>query len=139
MQERDVTRTLAERLRREGLLNLTVRYGSEPGPDIEGWLPRSRRRLFVEAKGERPSGNERAAVGEALLQILSRYDADVVCALALPYTDRFEDLVRSILPGLRQLGLHILLVRRAQIWHLGPQAAGFFPARPDSLLEALDR
>lgn len=139
MREREVIQAVAERLRQDGLLNLTVRYRGEPGPDIEGLLPRSRRRLFVEAKGERARPGERVALGEALLQILSRYDADVVCALALPFTERFEHLVRGILPGLRHLGLHLLLVRQGQVWHLGPQAAGFFPERPNSLLEALDR
>ncbi len=139
MREREVTRTVAERLWQDGLLNLTVRYQSEPGPDIEGILPGSRRRLFIEAKGERSRGNERHAVGEALLQTLSYYDADVVCALALPFSERFEHLVRSILPGLKWLRLHVLLVREGQVWHLGPQAAGFFPEKPDSLLEVLER
>ncbi len=139
MREREVTRTLAEQLRAEGLLNLQVRYRNERGPDIEGTLPRSGRILYVEAKGERTNVSERVIMGEALLQILSHYDRDVVCALAVPYTSGFESVLRNILPGLRRLGLHVLLVSEGEVWYLGPQAAGFFPERPARLVEVLDR
>lgn len=139
MREREIVKTVAEQLRAEGLMDLKVRYKNERGPDIEGYLPRSRRRVFIEAKGERPSGNERAAVGEALLQILSQYDTDVVCAIALPFVARFQHLVRSTLPGLKRLGLHVLLVRDGEVWHLGPRAAGFFPSKPESLIEMLEQ
>lgn len=139
MRERDVTKTVAERLHAEGLVGLKVRYRNERGPDIEGTLPLSRRRVFIEAKGERPSGNERIAVGEALLQILSQYDADVVCAIALPFAEKFQQLIQNILPGLKRLGLHVLLVQDGEVWHLGPQATGFFPEKPDSLIEVLEQ
>ncbi len=52
MREREVIRTIAERLRSEGAQNLQVRYGREHGPDIEAELPTSRRLLFIEAKGD---------------------------------------------------------------------------------------
>jgi hypothetical protein len=139
MRERKVTKTIADRLSAEGLLNPQARYRNEPGPDIEGTLPRSGRTLYIEAKGERRNVRERVALGEALLQILRYYDWDVVCALAVPYTDGFVRVLRDILPGLRRLGLHLLLVREGEVWYLGPQANGFFPERPARLIEVLDR
>jgi len=142
MREREVTRKVAERLKSDGILNLTVRYGSEPGPDIEGELPKTGRHLFVEAKGERPGGSEgakrRVALGEALFQIFCSYDEEVVCAIALPRTEGYEDLLRRMLPALRRLGLHVLLVKDAEIWHLAPNAAGLFPTIPKSITEVLD-
>ncbi len=144
MREREVTKTVAERLSAEGLLNMQVRYGNQRGPDIEGVLPRSGRRLFVEAKGERGNlpGNRsldaRIAVGEALVQILSLWDRDVVCGIALPFTREFENTVRNIQAGIRELGLHLLLVRDGSIWYLGPKAQGFFPERRETLMEALE-
>ncbi len=139
MRERDVTRTIAERLHTEGLVSLRVRYGNERGPDIEGTLPRSGRTLYVEAKGERKNVSERVAIGEALLQILTHYDRDVVCALAFPYTEGFENVLRNILPGLRRLGVHVLLVRNGEVWYLDPQSAGFFPEKKQQLTKELDR
>jgi len=142
MREREVVKRIAERLRIEGLMNLQVRYGQEQGLDIEGVLPSSRRRLYIEAKGDRPGGQEaakrRVALGEALYQILAVYDADVVCAIALPSNQGFQRLLRNILPGLHRLGLHVLLVGDTDIWHLAPSAQGFFPSKPQSLIEALE-
>lgn len=142
MHEREVTKAVAVRLREDGAMNLKVRYGSKPGPDIECELPGSRRRLYVEAKGAR-AGSEsqtcREAVAEALLQTLSIYDRDVVCAIALPYVDGFAKVVRNIMPGLRVLGVHVLLVRGTEVWHLGPDSAGFFPSVPKSIVEVLDK
>ncbi len=139
MREREVIRTVAERLRAEGLMDLKVRYGSEPGPDIEGTLPRSRRHLFVEAKGERARTSPRITVGEALLQILSRWDSDVVCALAVPYNKEFEEVLRTILPGLRCLELHVLLAKDGEVWYLSPNKAGFLVEKPLSIIEVLER
>lgn len=138
MRERELVQTLAERLQRDGLSDLRVRYGSERGADIEGTLPRSCKRLFIEAKGIRARRNERAALGEALLQILRHYDYDVVCAIAVPYCEPFTELLRSILPGLSVLGIHILLVRPEEIWHV-PPARHFSPERVESLVESLDQ
>jgi len=143
MREREVTKVVAARLREEGALNLKVRYGSEGGPDIECDLPGSGRRLYVEAKGFRAGGkvsqNCRTTVGEALLQIFSIYDRDVLCAMALPYSDGYTTVVRNIMPGLRVLGVHVLLVRGTEVWHLRPDSAGFFPSVPESIVEELDK
>lgn len=138
MREREVIRLVAERLRSEGLSDLQVRYGAQRGADIEGRLPRSRRRLFVEAKGVRSKSSVRQPMGEALLQILGHYDEDVVCAIAVPFTTEYEELLRFILPGIRKLGLHLLLVRRDEIWYNGPQTDGFFPEKVESLVGRLD-
>ncbi len=135
MRERDVTQTIADRLYAEGLSSLCVRHKG-PGPDIEGKLP-SGRTLYIEAKGERAHVSERVSVGEALLQILSRYDRDVVCALAVPYTECFEHVLRSILPGLRSLRLHLLLVRNGEVWYLRHCTIGFFPEKCERLIEVL--
>lgn len=138
MREREVIRIVAERLRSDGLAGMSVRYQG-PGPDIEGVLPRSGRRLFVEAKGIRRNQSPRVALGEALLQILSRWDRDVVCALALPYTEEFVKILRTILPGVRRLGLYVILVRdERNIRLLSPQSVGFFPVTPLSLTEVMD-
>ena len=141
MREREVTRRIAERLKAEGVLNMTVRYQQEHGPDIEAELPDTRKKLYIEAKGERPGGQEtakrRVALGEALFQILSVYDLDVICVIALPYTKGYQDLVKRIMPGLRQLHLHVLFVGADGIWHLSPKTNGFFPTKPVLLLEAL--
>lgn len=142
MRERQVTQTIAERLKAESVLNLTVRYRNERGPDIEGRLPASRRWLYVEAKGE-PGSKDKALdrhmyLGTALLQILSVYDHDVVCAIALPYNEGYEALVRKILAGIGRLGVHILLVRGEDVWHLAPDAKGFFPTKAESLIAVLD-
>ena len=103
MREREVTRTVPQRLRAEGLVGLKLRYKNDRGPDIEGDLPRSRRKLFIEAKGERagadPWGegaNCRMAMGEALLQVLSVYDQDVVCGIAVPYTKEFQKVLQHL-------------------------------------------
>jgi hypothetical protein len=143
MRERQVTETIAEKLKSEGLLNLRFRIGNEHGPDIEGRLPQSRRWLFIEAKGE-PGSKEksidrRMRLGEALLQVLTVYDHDVVCAIALPYNEGYETLVRKILAGIGRLGVHILLVRGEDVWHLAPDAKGFFPTKVKSLLAELDK
>lgn len=122
---------------------MVVRYKYERGPDIEGQLPGSLKRFFIEAKGERPgkhaTAKRRVAMGEVLLQILSRYDEDVACAIALPYNRGFQNLVRSIIPGLRKLGLHVLFVKNGDVWHLDPNAGGFFPSKPESIVEVLDK
>ncbi len=139
MRERDLLQALAIRLRREGLSDLQVRPGNQRGADLEGRLPHSRRRLFIEAKGVRARGNEQAAMGEALLQILRHYDYDVVCAIAIPHTPTFEGLLRSIMPGLAALGIHGLMVRPPdEVWYIPPQR-DFAPEKPTSLLERLDR
>lgn len=139
MREPKLLQVLAERLRQEGLNDLHVRPGNERGADIEGILPRTRKRLFIEAKGERASRNERIAMGEALLQILCHYDYDVVCAIAVPYKRAFEKLLRSIMPGLGVLDIHTLMVRPPdEVWYIPPQRE-FSPERPTSLLERLDR
>lgn len=139
MRERDLLQALAARLRQEGLRDLQVRPGSQRGADLEGILTRSRRRLFIEAKGVRSGRSERATMGEALLQILRHYDYDVVCAIAVPYTSTFKELLRSILPGLSALGIHGLMVRSAEeVWYVPPQR-DFSPEKLVSLLERLDR
>ena len=143
MRERQVTETIADKLKSEGLLNLKARYSNEHGPDIEGRLPQSRRWLFIEAKGEPGSKDKsldrRMRLGEALLQVLCVYDHDVVCAIALPYNEGYETLVRRILAGIRCLGVHILMVRGEDVWHLAPDAKGFFPTKADSLMAELDK
>lgn len=124
-------------MKAEGVLNLKVRYGQERGPDIEAQLPDSYRLLFIEAKGETAAPD--VDLGTALHQILTRYDGQAVCGIALPFTERYKKLVRNILPGIQRLGLHILFVRDAEVWHLSPNAAGFFPTKPVSLVEALKK
>jgi hypothetical protein len=142
MREREVVKRLAERLRIEGVMSLQVRYGQEQGPDIEGILPTCRRHLYIEAKGDRPGGQEaakrRVALGEALYQTLAIYDADVVCAIALPFSPGYQRLLQKVLPGLRRLAVHVLLVADDGIWHLAPTAPGFFPSQPISLVDALE-
>ncbi len=135
-------RAVAERLRSEGLYPRQVRLSRETGPDIEARLPTGRR-LLLEAKGDRGGGRaqrQRAAVGEALLQVLSAFGTpEAVHALAFPYNDGYERLMRRIFPGLRRLGIHILLVdENGAVWHVGPDALGFFPEKPKSLVETLD-
>jgi len=145
VREAEVVRVLAHRLKLEGAYP-TVRPGSERGPDIEAPLP-SGRRVVVEAKGQRgrmrrnESLNRRMAIGEGLLQLLSRWGrSDEVLALAVPYSEGFEQLVRDALAALRHLRIHVVLVDKdGGVWHLGPDAPGFFPAKPSSLVEALDR
>jgi hypothetical protein len=137
MRERHVIKLVALRLQAEGVLNLQVRYAPERGPDIEAQLPQSRRLLFLEAKGETKAPD--VALGTALYQILTRYDGHVVCGVALPFTERYEMLVRNILPGVQRLGLHILFVKDEQVWYLSPNAAGFFPTKPTSLVEAIEK
>jgi len=137
MQERQVTAAIAERLKREGVLSLQVRYGREHGPDIEAQLPNSRRLLFIEAKGETKAPELDLAT--ALYQILSRYDGQSVCGIALPFTERHKKLVRNILLGIQRLGLHVIFVRDAELWHLSPNARGFFPTKPTSIVEALEK
>lgn len=111
--------------------------------DIEAQLPDSRRRLFIEAKGDRPGGREaakrRVALGEALLQILTAYDGQAVCGTALPFSEGYVNLVRNIFPGIQRLGLHVVFVRDAEVWHLSPKAKGFFPTRPESLVGVLEK
>ncbi len=137
MREREITRILAERLKLEGVLNLQVRYGKERGPDIEALLPKSRRQLLIEVKGEVKAPD--SAIANALYQILSRYDGQAVCGIALPFTEPYKNLVRNILPGIQRLELHLLFVRDGEIWHLPPSAAGFFPSKPVSLAEVLEQ
>lgn len=138
MKERDLLQTLAARLRQEGLRDLHERPGNQRGADIEGILPHTNRRLFIEAKGVRKGRSERAATGEALLQILRHYDYDVVCAIAVPYTSTFEELLRSIQPGMSALGIHGLMVReRDEIWYVRPER-GFYPEKPESLIDRLE-
>ena len=142
VREREVKRLLAQRLQEEGFMNLKVRYGPERGIDIEAQFPDSRRHLYIEVKGERPGGQatatRRAALGEALLQILSVYDGSAVCAIALPFTRGYQNLVRRILVPLRRLGLHMIFVRGDEIWHLAPGSPGFLPRKAASLREVLE-
>ena len=137
MREREVVRIIAERLKRDGVLNLHVRYDREHGADIEAELPTSRRSLFIEAKGDVKAPD--SAIGVALYQILARYDGQAVCGIALPFSRRYQNLVRNILPGIQRLGLHVIFVRDAEVWHLSPNAGGFLPSKPASLVEALER
>ena len=143
VREREVKRLLAQRLREEGFMNLKVRYGREHGIDIEAQFPETRRWLYIEVKGERPGGQatatRRAALGEALLQILSVYDGSTVCAIALPFTRGYQNLVRRILVPLHRLGLHMIFVREDEVWHLAPGSPGFLPQRVASLREVLER
>ncbi len=46
--------------------------------------------------------------------------------------------MRKILAGIGRLGVHILLVRGEDVWHLAPDAKGFFPTKAESLITALD-
>jgi hypothetical protein len=137
MQERLVTEAIAKRLKCEGILSLQVRCGREQGPDIEAQLHSSRRRLFIEAKGDAKAPD--SAIGVALYQILARYDGQAVCGFALPFSRKYKKLVRNILPGIQRLGLHVIFVRDAEVWHLSPNAGGFLPSKPASLVEALER
>jgi len=137
MRECEVVTKVVERLKCEGVPNPQVRYGREHGPDIEAQLPSSRRLLFIEAKGDVKAPD--LAIGVALYQILARYDGQAVCGIALPYSRRYQNLVRNILPGIQRLGLHVIFVRDAEVWHLSPNAGGFLPSKPVSLVEALER
>ena len=91
MQERLVTEAIAKRLKCEGVLSLQVRCGREHGPDIEAQLPSSRRRLFIEAKGDVKAPD--LAIGVALYQILARYDGQAVSGMALPFSRKYQKLV----------------------------------------------
>lgn len=139
MREAEVKRRLAERLQAEGFLNLRVRYGQEPGIDIEAQFPDSRRWLYIEVKGTRSGGydtaNRRAVLGEALWQIFSVYDGSAVCAIALPNTRGFRRLIEQILTPLSRLRLHILYVGEDELWHQAPNEP--LPCRITSLKEAL--
>lgn len=136
MREREVIRKVVERLKCEGILSLQVRYGREHGPDIEARLPNSRRLLFIEAKGDVKAPD--SAIGVALYQILTRYDGQAVCGIALPLTESYKKLARKILPAIQRLGLHLIFVKEDEIWHLSPNASGFFPSKPESLVEVLE-
>ena len=143
MRERRVTEILAQRLQEERFMSLGVRYGQEQGPDLEARLPASGRRVYIEAKGEQPGGNEsakrRTALGKALLQILLRYDSISVCAIALPNTRGFRNLAQKVHPPLARLGIHVLLVGEdGQIWHLGPKTPAGLPRRIASLKDTLE-
>ncbi len=142
MRESKAKRILAERLDAEGFMNLTVRYGQKRGIDIEAQFPDSGRWLYIEVKGERAGGQaaatRRAALGEALLQAFSVYDDSAVCAIALPNTRGFRNLIRRMLVPLRKLGLHVIFVGEEEIWHLGPDTPGGLPRRVSSLKEVLD-
>jgi len=142
MHEREVTKKVAERLRVEGVLDLVVQFRNEKGPDIKAGLPGSRRWLYVEAKGERKDivQNQtcRSALGEALVQVLSVYDKDVVCAIAVPYSEDYSAVVRTIMPGLRRLGLHVLLVKDEETWQLAADGPGFLPSISESVVGVLD-
>ncbi len=139
MRERELLRIVAERLKAEGLADMQVRY-SGPGVDLQGTLPRSRRTLYLEAKGVRKNQYPRVAIGEALLQILSRWDPHVACALALPYTEEFVRTIREILPGLKQLKIYAFFVREDKsISYLEPDTALLTPTEHKTLIEVLNR
>lgn len=105
MRERDLLHSVAERLRREGLSDLQVRPGNQRGADLEGILPHSHRRLFIEVKGVRKGGNERAAMGETLLHSASlrlrrglchrRALHDCLCGVAALHPARHERIWHS--------------------------------------------
>jgi len=139
VREAEVKRRLAEQLQAEGFMNLRVRYGQEPGIDIEAQFPDSHRWLYIEVKGTRLGGHatsaRRAALGEALWQIFSVYDGSAVCAIALPHTRGFRQLVDRILTPLSRLCLHILYVGENELWHQAPHEP--LPRRINSLKEAL--
>lgn len=140
MREDEVKRRLAEQLRAEGFMNLKVRYGQERGIDIEAQFPDFRRWLYIEVKGDRPGGQEaatrRAALGEALLQILEVYDGSAACAIAVPDSRGFRGLAQRLLLPLQKLGLHVIFVGEEGLWHLGPRS-GPLPQRISSLKEVL--
>ena len=137
MQERLVTEAIAKRLKCEGVLSLQVRCGREHGPDRQAQLHNSRRRLFIEAKGDVKAPD--SAIGVALYQILARYDGQAVCGIALPFSRKYQKLVRNLLPGTQRLCLHVIFVKDAEVWHLSPNAGGYFPSKPASFVEALER
>jgi hypothetical protein len=137
MQERLVTEAIAKRLKCEGVLSLQVRCGREHGPDREAQLHSSRRQLFIEANGDVKAPD--SAIGVALYQILARYDGQAVCDIALPFSRKYQNLVRNILPGIQRMGLHVIFVKDAEEWHLSPNAGRFLPSKPASLVEALER
>lgn len=74
-----------------------------------------------------------------MLQILSVYDANVVCAIALPFTEGYRNLVKNIHPGLRRLNRHVLFVQDEEVWHLAPGVSGFFPTKPESVVEVFEK
>lgn len=142
MRERRVVEILAQRLMKEGFLNVKPRYGSERGVDLEAQFPDSRRWLYIEAKGERPGSHEtakrRVVLGEALFQIFNIYDDSAVCAIALPNTRGFRNLARGIFGPLSRLGVHVLFIGEdGEVWHLDPKKVGL-PHRVPCLREELE-
>jgi len=67
-----------------------------------------------------------SAIGLVLYQIRTRYDGQAVCGIALPFSRRYQNLVRNILPGTQRLGLHVIFVRDAEVWHLSPERRRVF-------------
>lgn len=123
-------------------MNIRVRYGNERGVDIEAQFPDTRRWIFIEVKGERSgsqkTAQQRAALGEALLQIFNVYDSTSVCAIALPNTRGFQKLIRNIFLPLSRLRIHVLFIGEdGEIWHAGPTTPAGLPRRISSLREAL--
>jgi len=136
MSEREVIRIVDEDLRAERVLNPKVHYGQEHGPDIEGHLPNSRRLLFIEAKDDVEAPD--SAIGAALYQILTRYEGQAICRIALPFTERYEKFIRNVFSGIRRPRLDLFFVKERELWHLLPNADGFFISKPESLVEALE-
>lgn len=66
---------------------------------------------------------------------MSVYDGSAVCAIALPHTRGFRQLVDRILTPLSRLCLHILYVGENELWHQAPHEP--LPRRINSLKEAL--
>jgi len=136
MGERVVIRIVDEHLRAKQVVNLKVHYGQEHGPDMETQLLNSRLLLFIEAKGNVKAPD--SAIGAALYQILTRYEGQAICRIALLFTERYEKLTRNILPGIRRPRLDLFSVKEPELWHLLPNAGGFFISKPGSLVEALE-
>ena len=136
MGERVVIRIVAEHLRAKRGLNLKVHYGQEHGPDMETHLPNSRLLLFIEAKDGVKVPD--SAIGAALYQILTRYEGEAICRIALPFTERYEKFIRNVLSGIRRPRLDLFFVKEPELWHLLPNAGGFFISKPGSLVEALE-
>ncbi|HDI11152.1 MAG TPA: hypothetical protein ENF77_02370 [Candidatus Acetothermia bacterium] len=141
MREREVKKTLSEHLRADGFKLLDVRYRSRRGIDIEALCPEAGPKVYIEVKGERsgpnPQAKRRAALGEALLQVLEVYDGFSVCAIALPDTRGFRSLVARVHPPLKALGIHVVFVDEKGFSHLGPDSPTPLPQPISSLRHVL--
>ena len=95
--------------------------GGRPGTTMPRTRPGRGRRSTRAVADETRAGHaaeslpEKYGRGIRLYQVLSRYDGQAVCAIALPFTERYTKPVRNILLGIQWLGLHMLFLSEGEM------------------------